>query len=194
MMNLENRWGLLQVVFFYNGKNFCLRGGKEQWGLKFSQLKREHSNVDGMEWICYVYSEFGSKNFQGGFNSLNLDNKVVYQYESTPENNRCHVKILDKYFQVVPQETKESDSDFYLRPIEKLPSDPSMPWFTSVPVGKNRLDCMLKTMCQEAGLSQTYTNHSLRAYGTTTMFRAGVAQKLVQQRVFGSPPSVRASF
>ena len=54
-----------------------------------------------------------------------------------------------------------------------------MPWFTSVPVGKNRLDCMLKTMCQEAGISQTY---NLRAYGTTTMFRAGVSQKLVQQR------------
>ena len=160
-MNIENPWGLLRAVFFYNGKNFCLRGGKEQRGLKFSQLKREHRNVDGMERICYVYSGFGSKNRQGGFNSLNLDNKVVYQYESTPENNKCHVKILDKYFQVVPQEAKESDSAFYLRPVEKLRSDPSMPWFTSVAVGKNRLDCMLKTMCQEAGISQTYTNHSL---------------------------------
>ena len=69
-------------------KTFCLRGGKRQKALKFSQLKKEHKNVDGMEQIWYVYSECGSKNFQGGFNSLNLDNKVVCQYESTPENDR----------------------------------------------------------------------------------------------------------
>jgi len=38
-----------------------------------------------------------------------------------------------------------------LEPLDKLPTDPSLPWFTNV------------------------------LYGTTTMFRAGVPQKLVQQ-------------
>ena len=168
-------------MFFYNGKNFCLRGGNEQRRLKFLQLQKESRIVDSVELMCYVYTENGSKNRQGGFNSLNEENKIVYQFESTPENNRCHVKILDKYLQVVPQEAIESDTAFYLKPLDKLPTDPSMPWFTNVPIGRNRLDCMMKTMCQEAGTSVTYTNHSLRAYGTTTMFRAGVPQKLVQQ-------------
>ena len=36
-------------------------------------------------------------------------------------------------------------------------------------------------MCPEAGITTSYTNHSLRAYGTTTMFQAGVPRKLIKQ-------------
>ena len=36
-------------------------------------------------------------------------------------------------------------------------------------------------MCQKAGLHK-YTNHSLRAYGTSTLFQASVPEKLIQQR------------
>ena len=41
---------------------------------------------------------------------------------------------------------------------------------------------MLQEMCAEAGITTNYTNHSLRAYGTTTMFQAGVSEKLIKQR------------
>ena len=37
-------------------------------------------------------------------------------------------------------------------------------------------------MCAEAGITANYTNHSLRAYGTTTMFQAGVSEKLIKQQ------------
>lgn len=46
----------------------------------------------------------------------------------------------------------------------------------------NQLNAMLKEMCEEAGLSTNFTNHSLRAYGATTLFQAGVSGKLIQQR------------
>jgi len=52
----------------------------------------------------------------------------------------------------------------------------------TTPVGRNRLNAMLKEMCQEAKLSAKFTNHSLRAYGATTLFQAGVSEKLIQQR------------
>ena len=39
---------------------------------------------------------------------------------------------------------------------------------------------MLKTMCLEAGISGKKTNHSLRAYATTEMFKAGIAEKVIQ--------------
>jgi len=39
--------GLLNAVFFYNGKNFLLRGGAEHRSLKFSQLTRSF-NTDGL--------------------------------------------------------------------------------------------------------------------------------------------------
>ena len=67
-----------------------------------------------------------------------------------------------------------------MKPLDKVLTDLSKPWFANVPVGRHRLDCMLKEMCQQAGISETFTNHSLRAYGAT-MFNAGVSQKLVQE-------------
>ena len=38
---------------------------------------------------------------------------------------------------------------------------------------------MLKEMCVEAGITTNYSNHSLRAYGATTMFQAGISEKLI---------------
>ena len=70
---------------------------------------------------------------------------------------------------------------FYLTPVSKV-TDLSKPWFTRVPVGKNRLNSMMKEMCSQAGLSTHFTNHSLRAYGATSLFHAHVPEKLIQQR------------
>jgi len=64
----------------------------------------------------------------------------------------------------MPHKKDESDI-FYYKLLAGIPSDPSMPWFTNVPIGKNTLATMMK-MCEKAGL-QKYTNHSLWAYGTS---------------------------
>ena len=77
VLSLSTPIGLLRAVFFYNGKNFCLRSGQEQRNLKLSQVRRETSILDGKELSLYVYCEFGSKNRQGGLSSFNLQNKVV---------------------------------------------------------------------------------------------------------------------
>lgn len=54
-------------------------------------------------------------------------------------------------------------------------------WFTSVPVGKNMLQKMLPTMCEEAGFARR-TNHSLHATGAIDMFRANIPEKVIQSR------------
>ena len=91
------------------------------------------------------------------------------------------MKNLDLYLQKIPSQAWENDV-FYLAPLQKKPEDPSKPWFTLTPVGKNRLNKLLKEMCVAAGLSNSFTNHSLRAYGATAMFQAGIPEKLIQQR------------
>ena len=179
ILSLDNPTSLLNAVFFCNGKNFCLRGGAEHRNLKLSQLKRETTNIDDKEVTCYVYSEFGSKNNQGGFASMNQRNKTVKQYAIDSE--RCHVKILDKYFKSLPPKAAENDI-FYLQPLSNTPTDPYVAWFKNVPVGKNTLGRMMKSMCEKAGISEGYTNHSLRAYGATKLFQAQVPEKLIQQR------------
>jgi len=111
---------------------------------------------------------------------LNLDNKVVRQHENTSGKGACHVKILDLYLQKIPSQAWENDV-FYLTPFQKKPEDPSKPWFTLTPVGKNRLNKLLKEMCVAAGLFNNYINHSLLANGATVIFQAGIPEKLIQQ-------------
>ena len=94
IFDLNTPVGLLRAIFFYNGKNFCSRGGQEQRNLKLSQFKRKTSVVNGKELASYTY--IGSKNRQGGFSFLNQHNKIVQHYQgNSPE--RCHVAIMDKY-------------------------------------------------------------------------------------------------
>jgi len=75
VIGTTNPAALLNATFFYNGKNFCLRGGVEHCGLKLSQrtVSNLRKKVNG-----YVYTEHGSKNNQGGLSSLNQGNKIVH--------------------------------------------------------------------------------------------------------------------
>lgn len=41
---------------------------------------------------------------------------------------------------------------------------------------------MLKTMCEEVGISGKKTNHSLQAYAATELFNAGIPEKVIQNR------------
>ena len=58
VMGTHSPQALFNAVFFFNGKNFCLRGGQEHRGLKLSQFKKKDDK--------YIYTENASKNHQGG--------------------------------------------------------------------------------------------------------------------------------
>ena len=94
---------------------------------------------------------------------------------------KCHVKILDKYLRVLPADARSKDV-FYLKPLKHVPSEADAPWFSSVPIGRNKLNGLLKEMCAEAGIMGNFSNHSLRAYGATTLFQSSISKKLIQQR------------
>ena len=85
-------------------------------------------------------------------------------------------------------------SSIYLIPLPKKPLDATKPWYTMTPVGKNKLNSLLKEMCAKAGLSKDFTNHSLWAYGTTTLFQAKVPEKLIQMRTGHKPIEALRSY
>ena len=172
--------GLLNCVFFLNGKNFCLRGGSEHRDLKLSQLTREVVKLDGKTLVRYTYTEYVSKNRAGGLKQIRQDNKTVHQYESD-NVERCHVLILDKYISKLPKEAKAKDI-FYVRPKAKAPQDPLSPWYNAVPVGHNTLAEMMKKLSAQGKLGQDFTNHSLRAYGVTKLFSSNVPEKVIMER------------
>ena len=120
---------LLHAVFYYNGKNFCLRGGIEHRELKLSQLRREK---DG-----YRYTEHASKNRAGGLAQVKLKNKSVFIAEVPEAGERCHCSLLNKYLSKLPKKAIEADI-FYVRPLDRITPD-SLTWYSSTPVGKNKL-------------------------------------------------------
>ena len=69
--------GLLNCVFFLNGKNFCLRRGAEHRDLKISQLKRSVVKLTGKHAVRYTYTEHVSKNRAGGLKQIKQANKTA---------------------------------------------------------------------------------------------------------------------
>ena len=145
----------------------CLRGGEEHRKLKFSQLRRDTFLVDGVQKSCYIYTKHGSKNQSGGLGQLHLQNKVVNHFEVPEAGEKDFVKILDLYISKVPDQAILSDN-FYNRPLTVL--EEGKLWFSSQPLGKNKLGNMVKAMCASAGIKGNRTNHSLRSYGVSSMF------------------------
>ena len=93
---------------------------------------------------------------------------------------RCHVHLLDVYISKL-QKAHEIDC-FYMQPMgDNVVNNPSKPWFSTQPCGENKLMGMVKNMFTRIGISGK-TNHSLRASGATEMFRAGVPEKIIQER------------
>ena len=63
-----------------------------------------------------------------------------------------------------------------MRPLGTIPKDPAAPWFSIQPVGRNKLNAMMKTMSIQVGLPVIPTNHSLRFYGAMKLFQEKVPE------------------
>ena len=166
----SNPVSLLNAVFFYIGMQFCLRGGDEHCRLTIDQIKQEETG--------YVYYENGSKNHKGTFSGRSIGNKVVKSVTVPEAGERCHVHLLDLYISKLPPDAHKAGA-FYFCPLSKTPS--TWPWYSAVPIGKNTLCGMVKSMCGKAGL-KIRTNHSLRTTAATALFKANVPEKVIQER------------
>ena len=161
---------LLLTVFFYNGKNFCLRGQQEHATLNVAQIVRE-TDPDR-----YIYYEFGSKNHPGGVNDATYGKTVTIVDTGGPHS---HVALLDLYFSKRPK-MDDPQAPFYLTPYPFTPLNGQ--WYYAERYGVKHLRDLVKNMTKDAGLDGNYTNHSLRATGATTLFDAGVSEALIQKR------------
>ena len=166
-------------MFYYNGINFCLRGGAEHRDLHESQLDFGSDSASGKPFEFVDYTEHGSKNRPGGRKQLNLDNKIVQQYAQPASGERCHVHLLKVYLSKLPPAVDQPRKAFYYKPLTNCsPTDAT--WFSSVPVGHNTLKGMLKCIFVSAGLDNS--NRSLRATLISRMYEANVAEKIIMER------------
>ena len=100
-----------------------------------------------------------------------MKSKKVRAY-ALPGSERCIVKLLDTYLPRLPP----SSPHFYMRALEKFPSDPNKCCMTNQRVGINMLKNILSDLSEKAGLEVHYTNHSLRAMAITRMFNSGIPE------------------
>ena len=175
ILGSETPKALLNAVFYLNGKNFHLRGGDEHKFLRISQFQY-HRNPERFEYV-----EGGSKNHPGGVNEVasSVQNKIVPLMANKQAGDRCHVQILQKYLSKIPPTAYQHDY-FYLRPVKEFSHDGF--WYTTQVIGKNTLSKMVSNMFLQAGIDKKVTNHSLRATGTTELYRCGVPEKIIMQR------------
>lgn len=70
---------------------------------------------------------------------------------------------------------------FYLKPLQQAPKNAEAAWFQATPIGRNTLAKFVQMMCDEAGIEEKKSNHSLRASGATAMFAANVPEKMIKE-------------
>lgn len=83
---------------------------------------------------------------------------------------------------------------YYLRPRQAACDNPELHdvWYCNVPVGKNSLAKIVANLCEKAGFSGFYTNHSLRATAATRLYDAGVDEQLICEKTGHKSNAVRS--
>ena len=123
-----------------------------------------------------LYSEGVSKTNQGGFNHRKLTPRSSRAYANAECPERCVVGIVDTYMKRCPKDSLLNA--FYLKPLQKFKG--KSVWYSTVPLGHNKLNSMEKIMMSEDGVEGYYTNHSLRATAVSRLSQNEVDDKLIK--------------
>ena len=72
---------------------------------------------------------------------------------SVPGSDRDPVQAYHLYASKRPEQMKADDSPFYLAINYTRVANSSKPWFKAMPMGSNKLNSLMKTMAEKAGLN-----------------------------------------
>jgi len=163
---------LFRAVFYYNGKNFVLRGGQEHRELQISQIVRFTNR--------YEYTENSSKIGVVGWHSCVLSTKKCL---SVPTQQLVNVAMCTYLTSTLAS---------FQQQLRREAAFIGNQWQVSLPVLRplglllfqlNSLGKVVSEMFREAGIKELKTNHSLRAAGVSQLFEAGVDEKIIQSRL-----------
>ena len=157
------------------GLNCALRAGKEHHNLCSIQGQFAWMFDDnGTQYLRY-HEDIGHKTNKGGIKSRKIEAKIVDIY-GIPNSERCPLAIIGKYLSLLP--TPRTCQAFYLQPLANYTP---FCWYQDSPVGINKLQKVVKIICQKGGLPVYYTNHSLRATAATRLYHGQFDEQLIQE-------------
>ena len=168
VFNLTSPLSLLRNVWFHVVYFFCRRGREGQRALTTTSFKFE-TDAAGRNFITMTHDE-ASKNHPGGVNDTASTEKEGRIYETDQVNDGY--KALRLYLSKVNPKC----SAFFQYPRKMWRPEDGI-WYEAKPLGVNTLANMMKNISKEAGLSQVYTNHSVRSTAITLLSNAGVPNR-----------------
>lgn len=186
----SNPQQLLETVLYMLGVHFALRAGKEHRALRLGDRSQFMVRFDKGANLFYLeYTEDTSKNNQGGLKHRKIQNKVARAYENRESPEKCVVKLYRKYISLRPSENPKCPDDFYLQPLTD-PTDSC--WYSTQPLGINKLGSIVARLASQLGLQGKITNHSCRATSAMRMFQNNVEEQLVMERTGHRSNAVRS--
>jgi hypothetical protein len=164
-----NPRALQRKVFFELSLHFARRGRE---GLRSLTKDTFVIKVDatGNKYITQSYNE-KEKNHQGISNRETEKNASMYAQPKDPE--RCPVKSYELYLSKLNPKCEA----LFQKPKKNFKL--SHIWYDNVPLGHNTLGDMMKCISIDAQLSQTYTNHCIRATTSTALHQAGITTERI---------------
>ncbi|XP_071123986.1 uncharacterized protein KIAA1958-like [Mytilus edulis] len=169
IVGYDSSAALLIGVFFYNCKLFGMRGRIEHHSLDTSQINigtdDKGKNIQ--------FTETNSKTFKGGLKQKNVENKNIKHYANASSDKDLY-KLYELY--IGHSKSPEGNSKFYKRPLRDSLR------FSKQNLGINKLENLMKTICNKAGLSGNFTNHTGKCTCATTMFQSGIVGQTVMSR------------
>ena len=147
---------LLNTAWFNNTIHFGLRGCKEHREMCWGDVKLCQTST-GQEYLEFNERETKTRSGNDPRNARAIAPKMF----AVPNNEKCPVKAYKVFAERRPAEMKTDDAPFYLA-VNNVKSGSGKPWFKKAPVGVNKLNTLMKTMAQKAGLGPNFKNHSGR--------------------------------
>ena len=162
---------LQQKVFFDIQYNFARRGGENLRALRKSAFKVK-IDEDGYEFVESTYNEFRKQD-----QTSKGPQPKPRMYGTNDET--CPVQSFKKYISKLHPKC----DDFYVKAIDRkdFSTENNTVWFTSKPLGPNKLADMMPSISLRLGLSIRYTNHSIRGAVVTTLSREGFEARQIMR-------------
>ena len=170
---------LLNTVWYFNTKCLGQRGRDEGRSMKWGDLECK-KDLNGEEYL--EFSERITKTRQGQPGNDRLFRPKLFKNTVNP--SKCAVQMYKKYAKERPEEMNTDDSPFYIAPNNtrsKSKGSLEKKWFKNQVVGEKKLNGMMKSMAEKAGLNGRFTNHSVRKSMVTQLLHHGVPPTIIMQ-------------
>ena len=168
VFSLTKLLSLLRNVWFHVSLFWCRRGLEGQRNLKKTSFAFER-DATVCPFVTMTHDET-TKNHPGGISEVESFEKNGRMYKTT-----CTTDGYSALEVFLTKLNPQCDALFQYPKKNWRPSDKV--WYENRPLGKNKSSSLMKEISAEAGLSRTYTNHSVRATAITLWANAGLTYR-----------------